>query len=155
MQLVVRRLHHHDEPGGERRAREQRRQRGLVRGELLAAEEQAAHRRAGERELEHHRDRALHVRGAEAVHAPAVDPAGPVVLRGHGVEMAGEQDRRVVAAGQHARVAQVADRHAAALEHLRDVGGRARLVARLGRDVDQLERPRGEPLGEVSHAVAQ
>ena len=89
------------------------------------------------------------------MHAVAVDPAGAVALRRHRVEMAGEQDRRVVAAREHARVAQVAHRHAAALEHPRDVRGGGRLVARLGGDVDQLERPRREPLGEVSHVVAQ
>ena len=54
--------------------------------------------------------RALHVGRAEPVHAPAVDPARAVVLRGHGVEVAGEQDRRVAGPGEHARVAEVAHR---------------------------------------------
>ncbi len=36
-------------------------------------------------------------------------------------------------------------------QHGRDVGRQRLLVARLRRDVDQLERPRGEPLSEVRH----
>ena len=80
------------------------------RRQLLAAEEQAADRRAGERELEHHGDGALHVARAEPVDAPAVDPPRPVVLRGDGVEVAGEQHRRVRRPGEHARVAEVAHR---------------------------------------------
>ena len=63
---VVGRLHHHHELGGERVAREQRRQRALGERQLLAAEEQRAERRAVAHELDHHRERALHVAGAEA-----------------------------------------------------------------------------------------
>jgi hypothetical protein len=69
--------------------------------------------------------------------------------------VAREEDRRLVPAGEHARVAEVADGHAAAVEDRRHVGRGPRLVARLRRDVDQLERPRREALGEVGHAIAQ
>ena len=49
--------------------------------------------------------------------------------------------------GEHAGVAEVAHRYAAVAQHGCDVGGEPLLVARLRRDVDQLERPCGEPLG--------
>ena len=125
VQLARRRLHHHHELGVERLAREQRRERRLLHRQLLAAEEQAAERGAGERQLDHHRERALHVAGAEPVHALAVDPAGPVVLRGDRVEVAGEQQRRVRGPGEHAAVAEVAHRHAARAQHARPRGPRA------------------------------
>ena len=66
--------------------------------------------------------------------AVAVDPAGDVALRGHGVEMAGQQHRRA-AADDQAAVAEVGR-----ADDRRHVSGQARLVARLGRDVDQLQR---------------
>ena len=81
--------------------------------------------------------------------ALAVDPAGQVVLRGHGVEVAGEQHRRA-AAHQQAVVAEVVRPDQAA--HVRR---QPRLVARLGRDVDELERAGREPLGRPAHAAAR
>jgi hypothetical protein len=68
--------------------------------------------------------------------------------------VAGEQDRRVVRPGQDAGVAEVADGDAAVREDLRDMGRERRFPARLGGDVDQLERARGEPGCKV-HAAAQ
>ena len=83
------------------------------------------------------------------MHAVAVAAAGHVALGGHGVEVAGEQHGRA-AAHEQAGVAEV---HG--IDDRRHVRGQARLVARLGGDVDQLERARGEPLGEVGHAAAR
>ena len=56
---------------------------------------------------------------AEAVHAAVRDPARAVALRGDGVEVAGEQQRRRRRAGEHARVAEVAHRDAAGAEQRR------------------------------------
>ena len=65
----------------------------------------------------------------------------------------GEQHERALAAlgdpGEDARVAGVADRDAGVTQHAEDVRGQGVLVARLGRDVDELERPDGEARGEV------
>ena len=86
--------------------------------------------------------------------SPSIRP-GRLSCAGHGVEVAGEQQRRVRRAGEHAGVAEVAHRHAAVAQHAGDVRRGALLVARLRRDVDQLERPCGEPLPEIRHAAAQ
>ena len=82
---------------------------------------------------------------------PSIRP-GRLSCAGHRVEVAGEQDRRVVAArrARRCRPGRAPARRRRASTS-RDVRGGARLVARLRRDVDQLERPRGEPLGEVRH----
>jgi hypothetical protein len=74
--------------------------------------------------------------------------------RGHGVEVAREQQRRVRRAGEQARVAEVAEPDAGGAQQLGDVGGEAGFVARLRRDVDQLERPIGKPRSQV-HRGAQ
>ena len=124
----------------ERLARQQRRERALGHRELLAPEEQAVEAGAGERELEHHGHRALHVAGAEPVDALGVAAAGPVALGGDRVEVAGEQDGRA-GAGQHAGVAEVADGRAAGAQDSHDVLGERALAAALRGDVDQLERP--------------
>ena len=67
-------------------------QRALARRQLLAPEEEVAERNAGASELDHHREAALHVRRAEANDPAVVDPAGQVVLRGHGVVVPREHD---------------------------------------------------------------
>ncbi len=155
----------HDRQGGAaqaRLAREQGLERAVAMRQLLAAEEDEAEvhrgvrRRAVERQLDHHRERALHVGGAEAVHRALADPAGPVVLCRHGVEMAGEQHERALARGADARhdagVARVTDGHARLLEDGEHMLGEPLLGARLRPDVDELERARGEALGErVGH----
>ena len=130
-------------------------ERALGGGQLLAAEEQQVDVRARQRELDHHRERALHVARAEPVHALGVAPARQVALRRHGVEVAGEQHGRAAARAQ-AGVAEVGDRHAARVQHRGDVLDQARLVARLRRHVDQLEGASGQPLGElvVAHEPA-
>ena len=85
----------------------------------------------------------------EPVDDAVLDPPGDVALGRDRVEVAREQHERAVAApcraGEHARVAAVAHRNAGRGEQLQDVRGERRLAPRLGRHVDQLERPRGEP----------
>ncbi len=123
-------------------AGQQRRERALGERQLLATEEHEAQvdRAVGagrrvQRELEHHRDRALHVGRAEAVDGVGVAAARAVALRGHGVQVPGEEHERAIAtlehAGQHAGVAGVAGRRPAVAQHAQHVGGQRGLVARL------------------------
>ena len=85
----------------DRRRLEHGRQRVVVRAELLAREEEQPEvvRELGlgrpARELDHHREAALHVGRAEPVHGAVLDPAGQVPLRRHGVGVAGEQHERL------------------------------------------------------------
>ena len=97
------------------RRSQQRRQRALGRRQLLAGEEQRRVRRPREHELDHHRQRAEHVRRAEPVHPLAVDPA-----RGCSPAPAPCPDGRRAApagasrrVGEHARVAEILDHGAA------------------------------------------
>ena len=137
-------------------------ERALGDRELLAPEEHVAEvdRRGAprQRQLDHDRHRALHVGGAQAVHRLGVAPARAVALSGDGVEVAREEDERALAAlrraGQHAGVAGVARIDAAGTQDLEDVRGQRGLVARLRRDVDELERARGEAIGQ-GHAPAR
>ena len=115
-------------------------ERALGHGQLLAPEEHDAEvdralRGRAQRELEHHGDRALHVRRAEPVHDPVLEAPGTVALGGHRVEVAGQEDERPVAAGGRpgqdagvARVARVDPRGAQLRQHGR---GQRRLVTRL------------------------
>ena len=137
MEDRVRRLEHDRELGpGEHAAREDGRQRALLERDLLAREEDVARRSRGARELEHHRDAALHVARAEAVHGVVRDPAGEVLLRRHGVDVPGESDRR--------RGVSPDDRLAVVVERLAGQEAphelhRGALVAALRGDVDELE----------------
>ena len=87
---VVGGFEHHDEVGVEPVPLEEGRQRALARGQLLAAEEEVAERRVRAGELDHDRDTTLHVGGAEPDDPAVLDTAWEVLLRGHGVVMAGE-----------------------------------------------------------------
>ena len=156
---VVGRLEHDDEVGleHERRLGEDARERALLGWELLPHEEQEREverrRRAGRPagQLDHHGDSALHVARAEADHPAVLDPAGDVVLGGHGVEVAGEQDERRVRAlrREEERLVRAVDerkRHDAG-----DVLEEGRLLPARRGDVDQLERAACEIHGpEVS-----
>jgi GTPase len=142
MEYRVRRLEHDGEPGSfEHTAREDRRQRALVEGDLLPGEEDVARRRACQRELEHHRHAALHVACAEAVHDAVDDPSGEVLLGRHGVDVAGESDfgRSV---SPHDRIAVVVER--LARQEAPHELHRRLLAAALRRDVDELQRSCGE-----------
>ena len=124
----------------------------LGRPELLAREEE--HRevvgeRGGSRpvrKLDHHGDAALHVACAEADDGAVLEAAGQVVLGRDGVEVAGENDEGPAAAN---RVDQgltvVEDRREA--DSAADVLGHSGLRARDGGDVDEGERPVGDPGG--------
>src|SRR6266487_3513174 len=102
VELVVRGLEHDHELRLERlRARRQElRHRALVRRQLLAREEEETEVQLelpGQRpvgQLEHHRNAALHVARAEADHGAVLDSPGEIVLRGHRVDVPGEQDER-------------------------------------------------------------
>jgi hypothetical protein len=86
------------------------------------------------------------------VHRIGVATARPVALGRDGVEVAGEQHERALAAGgdagEDAGVARIADVHAAVAQHAEHVRSERRLVARLRRDVDELQRAGGEAVGE-------
>ena len=160
---VGRRLHDDHEVGVAQRrlALEQPGERALGDRQLLAPEEHVAEvdrrRRARQRQLDHHGERALHVGGAEPVDRVGVAPAGTVALRRDGVEVPGQEHERALAAlrraGQHAGVARVARVDAAAAQDAEHVRGQGGLVARLRRDVDELERAGGEAIGQ-GHAPA-
>ena len=127
-------------------ALEQRGQRAVAERQLLAAEEDEAEvelggGRRGERELDHHRDRAEHVGGAEPVDAPLSIQPGRLSCAGHGVEVAGERAR---AGARHASVVPARTQvspasRARSPSTPRTCATIACLVARLRRDVDQLE----------------
>ena len=109
----------------------------------------ARERRPREHELDHHRERALHVAARQPVHALAVAAAGrgcpgPGRCRG---------GRRAAPARPRARPARRCRRgRAQSGSSLRTWAASPRLVTRLRRDVDQLERPGGEPLAQVAVA---
>ena len=87
-----------------------------------------------------------------------VAPARAVALRRHGVEVARQEHERALAAlgdaRQDARVARVARLDTALAQDAQDVCGQRGLVARLRRDVDELERAGGEAVGQ-GHAPAR
>ena len=113
-------------------------QRALLRGQLLSRKEEEveverlAAIQVGPRpgDLDHHRDAALHVAGAEALDHAVAQASRDVVLRRNRVEMPGEDDERPVAAALA-----VPERLAVAPGRLADralhVGRNLRLVAAL------------------------
>jgi GTPase len=139
---AVRRLEHDGEPGSGQRIRpEERGERAVDDRNLLAREEEVAPRHAGEEELEHHSDTALHVARTEPVHRARLDATRDVALRGHRVEMAGEYDRRGrIAVEQHLAV--VVERLGS--HDLAHEGDERCLGAALGGHVDELKRSGGE-----------
>ena len=138
----VGRLEHDGElHAAEHAAREDTRQWALVDRNLLAGEEDEPPGCAVARELEHHRDAALHVARAQPVNGVAVDPAGDVPLGGHRVDMPRECNRRV-AASPDDRLAVVVERlPGQEASHERHRGG---LPAALRGGVHELERPGSE-----------
>ncbi len=116
-------------------------QRAFLERHLLAREEDVPGREPRARELEHHRDAALHVARTEAVHRAAIDAPRNVALRRHRVEMPGERDRGARIAPDD-RLAVVVERRAG--EEGADELHRLALVTALGGRVDELEREGGE-----------
>ena len=144
----------------ERRPVEQGGERVVLRRQLLAAEQQEGDvtRRRREVEIAHQLQRdgepALHVAGAEAVNGTVGDAAGDVVLRGHGVVVRREHDQGEL------WPAECGEQERFVTRELGDPGLRYELqktfpdpilVPTLRWNVHELERPRGESIGERGH----
>ena len=155
VQLVVGRLHHDDEA---------RRRAARARAAASARSRSTAAPRAGRTARRTARrastssiitaQRALHVARAEPVDAVRV-ASGPGGCPAPGRCRGGRRAARAAASPrvrEHAGIAQIHDLRAAVAQHGRDVRGERRLRARLRRDVDQLERPRGEARSELGLA---
>ena len=109
-------------------------------------------------QLDHHRQTALHVGGIrgrgrrrrrvgrDGCPAPAPCRDAPPGAPRRALRRRARDD---------APVTRVARRHAARAQDLRHVGAERRLVVGFRRDVDQLERPRGEAFGEHRGRVAR
>ena len=142
---------------------EERRERIVLGGKLLPAEEKE--RDVAERpleielarDLECDREPALHVACTEAVHRAVGDETGDVVLRGDRVVVRNEGDQRSGRASRSDEEEGLVSREVLGppvrhqLEHARADRG---LVAALRRDVHELERPRGEAIGERAHRLS-
>jgi len=133
-----------DEPLGEEAW-----QRAVLDGDLLPGEEEE--RRIGcqrrslardpTRQLHHHREPTLHVARTEADHPSALEPTRKVAVRGHRVQMTGEENDGQVGAlvPEEERVVFVVAKRQGN-QGLHEPGELA-LVPRLGRHVHELERP--------------
>ena len=126
----------------------------MLDGDLLAWEEEERRieseglcRRGPARQLHHHREAALHVARAEPVHRAAVDPARQVVVRRDGVEVAREDDERPLDRRTPEEQRQIVVVDEVQRDRGTDELRQALLVPALGRDVDELERSRGEVEG--------
>jgi len=139
---AVGRLEHDRETGVRDEAGfEQRRQRALLERHLLAREEEIPPWHTGPREVEHHRDAALHVACAEPMDGAVLDAARKVALCRDGVDVAREHDRRRRIAPEH-DLTVVVERLTG--KHAPDEVEDGRLVTALRRHVDELERQAGE-----------
>ena len=147
---VVGRLEDDHEVGleGQRRGAEDARQRALAQRQLLADEEEERGV-VGERgpllvdparELDHHRDAALHVRRAEPDDPAVLEPAGDVALCRNRVEVPREEDERLAGARRGVEERVVAAVHEWKWHGRGHVGVDLRLVPAHRRDVDERER---------------
>ena len=146
-------------------ALEERGERIVLDGQLLAAEEEerdvgarARALREVAHELERDRDAALHVARAEPVHRAVLDPAREVLLRRDRVVVPGEDDERHLrraAPSAKRKTSSPAYSHVRASGHEREqVLADRVLVAALRGDVHELERACGEALGERGHRAS-
>jgi len=143
------------------RADEERRQRVVLRRQLLAAEEDESdvvRAEVPDREITHELDRdceaALHVARAEPVHRAFPDLTGKVVLHGNRVVMTNENHQRHVAPARRREEDHLVARvfgDVARWHEAQEVLANRVLIPTYGWDVDQLERPRGEAIGERGH----
>ena len=143
------------------RADEERRQRIVFRWQLLAPEEDepdVIRAEVPEREITHELDRncetALHVTRTEPVHRTIAELAGKVVLRGNRVVMTDEDYQRHVAPARRRKedhlVAHILGDEWRWNQRQEVLANRV-FTPTYRRDVDQLERPRGEAIGERGH----
>ena len=165
LHAAIGRLEHDRERGlpHERRLLEQGGEGIVLDGELFAAEEyEGSVDRAWlalevPDELERHRKTAFHVARAEAVHRALLDPTGEVALSGDGVVVACKDDERCVGAPlgrkQEDLVSCILDRERLPDERKQVLANLALVTAFRG-DVYELERTRGEALGERSHSAS-
>ena len=141
---------------------EERRQRAVLGGQLLLAEDEQRQvdRRldpAGlelPRQLEQDSEPALHVARAQPDDGAVLDSAGKVVLRRNGVVVAGEDDQVATLParrGEHERVLAAVLGRERGRDERDDVRGDLGLVTAFGGDVHELERPLGQPVGERWH----
>jgi GTP-binding protein HflX len=149
-----RRLVNRSRPG------EERGQRVVLRGELLAAEHEErdiARRPLGVEitgQLERDGEAALHVARADTVHGSVRDVSRDVSLCGNGVVVSGERDERPVrATRRHEQVGLVTlvlgvPRRG---DELQDTFPNGPLVTARRGNVHELERPRREAVGERGH----
>ena len=142
------------------RAVEQRRERVVLGRELFASEEQQREIAACAfevdvpRQLDCDCEAALHVTGAEPVHRAVDDPARQVRLRRDRVVVRCQQDEGMPGSpGRHEEKRLVSGELAlqARRHETEQVLANRSFVAALGRDVDELERPRAEAVGERGH----
>src|SRR5437763_188835 len=154
VELVVRRLEHDYEIGlsGLRTGLQELGHRAFLSRELLADEEEKAEVElglGGERplgKLEHHGHAALHVARPEADDRIAFYQPRKVVLRGNGVEMAGEQDEgppRMPLGGREQEILGRPDRRQRQLSA--HVGHRFGFRSANRGDVDERQRALGQP----------
>ena len=163
VESVVSRLEDDHELGlaHDRRGREDPRQRALLERQLLAREEEKRGVCGEGRpllgdpagDLDHHGDAALHVAGAEADHAPVLDPPGQVALLGDGVDVARQEDEGLARPRRFEQQSAFVPVDECQGNLGRDVGERGRLVATHRRDVDQLERTLGQGRGHERPSI--
>ena len=162
----IRRLQDDRERGfvNERGAVEQRGERIVLGRQLLAAEQQQ--REIGSsrtaqvlvaRELERNRETSLHVARPDPVDCAVGDAPGEVVLSRDGVVVGGEHDERRSGpprGREQERLVALELRGPPLGYELEDVLANGLLRAALRRDVDKLQRPRGEAVGERGHRLS-
>ena len=141
-------------------ARKEGGERVVVRGQLLAAEDEQREIAARSSQLdvscdlERDGEASLHVARAEAVHVSVGDPSGEIPLRRNGVVVRGEDDQRAAGAprrGEEVRLVARVLGDPARRDEGEHVLADSRLVTALRRNVHELERPRGEAVGERGH----
>jgi hypothetical protein len=142
-------------------ALEERRKRIVLGRKLLAAEEEQSDvvgARLGPRlvahELDGDGDTAFHVAGADSVHRSVLDATGEIRLRGNRVVVACEYDQghiRTALGYEQERLVTRVIRREFRGHQVEQVRADPLLVATLRRNVDELERPLGETVGEPGH----
>ena len=158
----IRRLEHDCESGvvNECRTVEQRGEWVVLRRQLLAAEEQQCQVAGGldgvevAHELHRNCESGFHVARTEAVNRPVGDATGKVVLRGHGVVVRYQHDQRKSGPplrGEQERLVTRELGHEARRNEFQEVLPNCRLAPALRGNVDELERPHGETVGERDH----